>query len=91
MATSNGDAAFKLIHGDEEGIHHAIAGHMQISVLPDAAQPRKTVFYRNTMTALAAPQRKGRFLVVHAGDVFLYIDGSHIIITKNPDCKPPPR
>ena len=35
--------------------------------------------------APAQPQKKGRFLVVHAGDVFLYIDGSHIIITKNPD------
>jgi len=67
-----------VITTDENGIQHAVNEQLQVSVLPDA---KARLFHRREIRPFAGGQKRSA-LVAELDGVRVFIQGSHIVVTK---------
>lgn len=68
---------FKL-HPDPDGTQHAVKDGIGISVLPDVGE----VKIKHRVGIHPSTGEKSRWLFIQAGDVKVFVNGRHIVITK---------
>jgi len=67
------------IHPEPDGTQHATKDNIQITVLPDVGEIK--MFHRNALHQSSGGHT--RWLVIKAGDLNIFVHGTHVVVTKN--------